>query len=1016
MSDYSITAVTRRKVYSGSAGVGPYAFTFPVLVQTDLAVYKNSTKLTLTTDYTVTINGTNGTGSVTLVVAATSADTITIIGARAIQRTTDFVTAGDLAASSLNEQLDANIIMTQQLAEENKRTLRAPPYDPESVEDGGTLDMTLPAKADRAGKTLAFDADGNPTATAAALPSALTATNYPRVNAAGTAYELRAPATVRSDIGADNASNLTSGTVADARLPSTMAGKTLTSVTISSGTITGITDLAVADGGTGASSAAAARSNLSAAVLGANNDITSMTGVTGGISSPDFIQFDTAATVTDATARLYYDNEDQFQTLAFQMNGSVVHKVGEERYYRVKLTANATKGQVLMFTGTIGASGGLTAAPATGLTSEQSSYILGIAAESGSTNDWIFVTEFGEVKQINTTGGAESWVQGDVLYYNPAVTGGLTKIKPSTPNAIAIMAAVVNVGSSNGIVFVRPTFGSVLGGTDGNVQFGTLNNGDYVVYNSTNQRWENQQFSVTTPFSIPGTASATGEIRLAEDTDNGTNYVGLKAPASISTNLSWTLPAADGTSGQFLSTDGSGALSWSSPAGGGDVVGPASSTDNAIVRFDLTSGKAIQNSGVTIADDNATVISGSSSSNMLRITQTGAGNALLVEDSTNPDSTPFVVDANGKVIQGHTASIGFARSTTGGTAATNSPNVQVIGTASGTTQLGTYLYSDTTATAKAGVTLARSRGADTATRGALVSGDAISGVEFVGDNGTAMAAAATVFGAVDGTPSSDMPGRLVFSTTAAGSVSPTERMRIDSAGQVRIGAGTAAAPALSTLNDTNTGIFFPAADTLAFAEGGTEIMRISSAGYVGIGTNNPQSQLEIGVASGAGTLRFSVAGSLQGSVFASTASMAVGTFANTPLVFNTNNTERARITETGDFQFNSGYGSVAVAYGCRAWVNFDGTTNTGGNCTIRASGNVSTVADNGTGDYTINFSTTLPDANYAFNATVGRNTTANSFFAGQGTTAPTTTALRIQVRNDSGTLSDAPFACVSIFR
>jgi len=49
----------------------------------------------------------------------------------------------------------------------------------------------------------------------------------------------------------------------------------------------------------------------------------------------------------------------------------------------------------------------------------------------------------------------------------------------------------------------------------------------------------------------------------------------------------------------------------------------------------------------------------------------------------------------------------------------------------------------------------------------------------------------------------------------------------------------------------------------------------------------------------------------------------------------------------------------------KAWVNFDGTTNTGGNCTIRADFNVSTVADNGTGDYTVNFSTSLSDENYA---------------------------------------------------
>lgn len=161
MADYSINAVTRRVVYTGSAGAGPYAFSFEILAATDIAVYKNATLLALTTDYTVTINA-NGTGSVTLVSAATGSDRITIIGKRALARTTDFVTAGDLLAVSLNEQLDSQIIMIQQLAEENKRTLKAPQFDPAAVEDGGTVNMVLPVAASRAGKVLAFDTNGNP--------------------------------------------------------------------------------------------------------------------------------------------------------------------------------------------------------------------------------------------------------------------------------------------------------------------------------------------------------------------------------------------------------------------------------------------------------------------------------------------------------------------------------------------------------------------------------------------------------------------------------------------------------------------------------------------------------------------------------------------------------------------------------------------------------------------------------------------------------------------------------------
>ncbi len=127
MADYAITNVTRRVVYTGSAGVGPYAFSFPVLVNTDIAVYKNSTLLTLTTDYTVTISGTTGQGSVTLVSAATGSDRITIVGARAIERSTDFVTGGDFFANTLNTELDSDIDQFLILSDHNRSTINIVP-------------------------------------------------------------------------------------------------------------------------------------------------------------------------------------------------------------------------------------------------------------------------------------------------------------------------------------------------------------------------------------------------------------------------------------------------------------------------------------------------------------------------------------------------------------------------------------------------------------------------------------------------------------------------------------------------------------------------------------------------------------------------------------------------------------------------------------------------------------------------------------------------------------------------
>ena len=189
--------------------------------------------------------------------------------------------------------------------------------------------------------------------------------------------------------------------------------------------------------------------------------------------------------------------------------------------------------------------------------------------------------------------------------------------------------------------------------------------------------------------STPSTVVATqvnitgqGDLRL-EDTTGG-EYVALQAPSSLAGSYTLTMPVDDGTNGQALITDGNGVLSWSTAASG-DVYGPASATDNAIARFDLTTGKIIQNSVVIIAD------------------------------------------------------------TTG-----------------------------------------------------------------------------------------DMTG---VGTLSSGAITTT--------GVLTLPAGTVSAPAITTTGDTNTGIFFPAADTIAFTEGGVESMRITSAGRLGIGTNNPTATLEV---------------------------------------------------------------------------------------------------------------------------------------------------------------------------
>jgi hypothetical protein len=166
------------------------------------------------------------------------------------------------------------------------------------------------------------------------------------------------------------------------------------------------------------------------------------------ITDPNFVDFNTGYTTPVTTGQLGWDGT--FNSLALGMiGGNVIQHIGEDTYIYVKASSAITRGQVVMFTGSVGASGVATAAPSTGVTNGQT--IIGIAAETIALNGFGLIQTYGELRSVNTSAFAD----GDILYYNSAVTGGFTTTYPSS-GPIVTVAAVLNGGSAGGgVITVR---------------------------------------------------------------------------------------------------------------------------------------------------------------------------------------------------------------------------------------------------------------------------------------------------------------------------------------------------------------------------------------------------------------------------------------------------------------------------------------------------------------------------------------------------------------------------------
>lgn len=205
----------------------------------------------------------------------------------------------------------------------------------------------------------------------------------------------------------------------------------------------------------------------------------------------DSVQFDlTADEGEPATGEMVWNAEEGTVDLGLNGSGGFVH-LAQETLFRVsnRTGADIAKGKVVGFAGTIGNSGKLKAR-LFDASAHPAKTIMGVAAETIPNDGEGYVVAFGKVRKVKTD--FVGWIEGDILFADPVVPGGLTRVQPTSPNAIVTVAALVTRSAQVGELFVRPTFAPVLTETQ-DVRITNPQDGDVLVFDAAAGYWKNQQ-------------------------------------------------------------------------------------------------------------------------------------------------------------------------------------------------------------------------------------------------------------------------------------------------------------------------------------------------------------------------------------------------------------------------------------------------------------------------------------------------------------------------------------------
>lgn len=394
------------------------------------------------------------------------------------------------------------------------------------------------------------------------------------------------------------------------------------------------------------------------------------------------IDFDTTPPGAVAAGRLIWNDTEGTLDVGLK-GGNIALHLGQRDVSRIVnktgATLNAADYKVVRISTAQGQRLGIDLAQAN---SEASSTdILGVVSETIANNAEGFVTTRGMITGINTTGGAENWADGDVLYLSPSVAGGLTKTKPTAPDHLIIVGYVVYAHANNGKLFIAIQTSWELDELH-NVLITSPTNNQVLSYDSANSRWRNAAVTVTAAgtngqYQI-NNATALGAGSLTEATSEVTSSKPLRLPSSgtsSATQLQFGI-ANNGiyATGALIAVSSSNApiMAWNG-ANGNTVINSAYnlawgssgfSTEDiglnrhaaGVVRVNnggSSAGQLLVGPSSATVDGQAHIVSASASRQGLRIDSAATPTAPILDVRVN-GTADSGIEVDGSTTSGHT--------------------------------------------------------------------------------------------------------------------------------------------------------------------------------------------------------------------------------------------------------------------------------------------------------------------------------------------------------------------------